>query len=97
MEEVIRLRHVGTGKFLAVSDDGSFESKDIKLLNSNYSLRTLFKFRSDMSNMNPTKFLDEDGDGVVDDVKLMQNNQRVMIQSFYNERYLQLLEDIEGH
>lgn len=48
-----------------------------------------------MSNKTPTRHLDEDGDGVADDVKLMQNHQRIIIQSFYSERYLQLLEDFE--
>ena len=48
-----------------------------------------------MSNKTPTRHLDADGDGVADDVKLMQNNQRIIVQSYFTERYLQLLEDFE--
>ena len=40
-----------------------------------------------MSNKQPTKFLDTDGDGFVD-MKLMANNTKIIIQSWLTEKYL---------
>lgn len=59
LEEIVRFRHVGTGKFLAVDENGI----DLTLTGSSNNLNCLFTCKSDMSNKTRTKFLDEDGDG----------------------------------
>jgi len=69
MEEIVRFRHVGTGKFLAIGEDGMTPI----LSNTSNNLSTLFKCKSEMSNKQPTKFLDANGDGFAD-MKLMANN-----------------------
>jgi hypothetical protein len=46
---------------------------------SSNNLDTLFTLKSDMSNKNKTKFLDEDGDGVADDPNFIAGNSRVLI------------------
>ena len=45
LDEVYRLRHLGTGKFLAIADD----KQELVLRNRPHSLSTLFVFKSDMS------------------------------------------------
>ena len=75
LEEIIRFRHVGTGKFLCVDQNDI----DLTMTGSSNDLNTLFIMKSDMSNKSKTKFLDEDGDGTVDDPKYIQGNQRVLI------------------
>lgn len=69
MEEIVRFRHVGTGKFLAIGKDDTTPI----LSNTSNNLSTLFKCKSEMANKQPTKFLDVDGDGIAD-AKLMANN-----------------------
>lgn len=65
LEEIVRFRHVGTGKFLCIGENGN----DLTLTGSSNNLDTLFVLKSDMSNKTPTKFLDADGDGVIDNPK----------------------------
>lgn len=48
-----------------------------------------------MSTKKEVKYVDEDGDGVMDNYKLIQSNQMIMIQAYRNNHYVQLLEDIE--
>jgi hypothetical protein len=90
IEEIVRFRHVGTGKFLAISEEDGITPL---LSNTSNNMSTLFKCKSEMSNKQPTKFLDADGDGFKD-MKLIANNQKIMIQSWLNEKYLQLDGDI---
>jgi hypothetical protein len=75
LEEIVRFRHVGTGKFLAVDENGI----DLTLSGSSNNLECLFTCKSDMSNKNRTKFLDLDGDGQPDDPKHIMNNQRILV------------------
>ena len=67
LDEVYRLKHLGTGKFLAVSDD----QQEIVLLNHSNSLKTLFVLKSDMNTKKEVKYLDKDGDGVIDNYRLL--------------------------
>ena len=66
LDEIVRFRHVGTGKFLCIGENGI----DLSLRGSSNNLDTLFTLKSDMSNRTATKYLeDADGDGIVDDPK----------------------------
>ena len=65
LEEIVRFRHVGTGKFLCIGCNGI----DLSLTGSSNNLETLFCLKSDMSNKKKTKYLDADGDGMIDDPK----------------------------
>ena len=75
LEEIVRFRHVGTGKFLCIDKNNI----DLTMVGSSNNLDTLFVFKSDMSNRTATKFLDTDGDGVVDDPKFISANSRVLV------------------
>ena len=86
LEEIVRFRHVGTGKFLCVDENGI----DLILTGSSNDLDTLFLLKSDMANKTPTKYLDEDNDGVIDDPKFIQGNNCVLVQAWKTERYLQI-------
>ena len=46
-----------------------------------------------MSNKQPTKFLDTDGDGVVDNPKLLLGRSKTLVQAWKCERYLQIAGD----
>ena len=84
LEEIVRFRHVGTGKYLCIDPNDI----DLSMSGSSNNLDTLFVLKSDMSNKTATKFLDEDGDGMVDDPKFMVGNSRVLVQAWRNEKYL---------
>jgi hypothetical protein len=75
LEEIIRFRHVGTGKFLCIDDNDI----DLTMTGSSNNLNCLFILKSDMSNKNQTRFLDEDGDGIPDDPKYISGNSRVLV------------------
>ena len=47
MEEIVRFRHVGTGKFLSVSEEDGITPL---LSNTSNDMSTLFKCKSEMSN-----------------------------------------------
>ena len=67
LEETVRFRHVGTGKFLCIGQNGI----DLSLTGSSNNLDTLFCLKSDMSNKKKTLYLDADGDGRVDNPKFV--------------------------
>lgn len=46
---------------------------------SSNNLDTLFVLKSDMSNRTATKFLDADGDGIIDDPNFISANSRVLV------------------
>lgn len=52
IDEVYRIRHIATGKFLAVSDD----KQEIVLKNTANSLSTLFIIKSDMQTKNIMRY-----------------------------------------
>jgi hypothetical protein len=94
IDEIVRFRHVGTGKYLSLADDRT----ELVLKNSSNSLACLFILKSDMSNKKQTKYIDEDGDGVIDNYMYLESKQRVMVMSYLAEskekrKYLQLLEE----
>jgi hypothetical protein len=74
LDEVCRLKHVATGKFLAVSQDNSME---LTLVNSSNNLYCLFKLRSDMSQKKENKFgeemEDDDEDDAITNYKLIES------------------------
>lgn len=74
-EEWYRLRHIGTGKFLAVDDDGL----NLILRSTASHISCLFRFKSEMSNKKEVKYQDEDGDGYLDRFSFLHPNQRVII------------------
>jgi hypothetical protein len=92
LEEVYRLRHVGSGKYLAISDD---KTELILRMTAN-SLSTLFVFKSEMQNKVESKHLEKDDAEVyINPAMYLRNGQQVMIMSWFDQKYLQLFEDIE--
>jgi len=75
LEEIVRFRHVGTGKFLCIDHNDI----DLTMVGSSNNLNCLFTLKSDMSNKKPTQFLDADGDGIPDDPKYISGNSRVLV------------------
>ena len=75
LEEIVRFRHVGTGKFLCIDHNDI----DLSMTGSSNNLNCLFTLKSDMSNKNKTRFLDEDGDGIADDPKFISGNSGVLV------------------
>jgi hypothetical protein len=75
LQEIVRFRHVGTGKFLCVDDN----EIDLILTGSSNDLDTLFSLKSDMSNKTPTKYLHQDGNGIIDNPKYILGNNRVLV------------------
>ena len=75
LDQVYRLMHVGTGKFLALKSNKTH----LILQNNSNSIDTLFVIKSDMQTKKEIKYTDEDGDGVMDNYKLIQSNQMIMI------------------
>ena len=67
--------HVGTGKFLALKSNKTH----LILQNNSNSIDTLFVIKSDMQTKKEIKYTDEDGNGVMDNYKLIQSNQMIMI------------------
>lgn len=67
LDQVYRLMHVGTGKFLALKSNKTH----LILQNNSNSIDTLFLIKSDMSTKKEVKYVDEDGDGVMDNYKLI--------------------------
>lgn len=60
--EVVRFKHIGTGKFLSVED-----GKDLVLRNNSHSLNCLFVIKSDSSQKKEIKYKDE--------IEMSKNNQ----------------------
>ena len=69
LDEVYRLRHVGTGKFLAIADD----KQEMVLRNSSNSLTTLFVLKSEMQTKTNVRFghSEEAGHDHVDEHRLL--------------------------
>jgi hypothetical protein len=84
LEEIVRFRHVGTGKFLCIGENGI----DLSLTGSSNNLDTLFTLKSDMSNAKKTLYLDADHDGMIDNPKFVANRMKIMVQSWRHEKYL---------
>jgi hypothetical protein len=54
INEIVKFKHVGTGKFLSVEDD-----KDLVLRNTSNNLNCLFIIKSDMAQKKEIKYKDE--------------------------------------
>jgi hypothetical protein len=93
LDEVYRFRHVGTGKFLAVDAE---DSSKLTLINTQMSLETLFCFKSEMQTKKDLKYVDEEED---EDQKFkkLKSGQRIMIMSYFEEKYLQLFDDLDDY
>lgn len=95
LDEVIRIRHVGTGKFLAISDD----KMELELKNTSNNMSCLFVLRSDMAQKKEQKYTKQkpepEDDEDDDQFEMVKSNQRVLVMSYMEEKYLQLLDDIE--
>ena len=93
LDEVYRLRHVGTGKYLAISDDRS----ELVLRMTANSLSTLFIFKSEMQTKVECKYIDKDDPEVyIDPTQNLKPGQNLMIMSYFEQKYLQLFEDVES-
>ena len=75
LDEVYRMKHLGTGKYLNIAED----KQELVLLNNANSLSTLFTIRSDMNTKKSIKYLDQDADGVIGNYRLLESGQRIMI------------------
>lgn len=84
MDEVVRFRHIGTTKFLALAEDGI----NLELLSTSNDLRCLFFIRSSSANSKQFKYVDIDGDGIIDNYKTLHSGSKVIVQSFLEEKYL---------
>ena len=67
IDEIVRFKHVGTGKYLSISDD----KLELEIKNSSQSINTLFILKSDMSNKTATKYEASLAEGEVDKSKLL--------------------------
>jgi hypothetical protein len=80
LDEVCRFKHVGTGKYLAISQENN---QELTLTNMANNLNCLFKLRSDMSQKKENKFdeeaKDDDSDDAISSYNLIQSRQGVMI------------------
>jgi hypothetical protein len=74
IDEVYRIRHIATGKFLAVADD----KQEIILKNTANSLSTLFIIKSDMQTKNTMRYDEQDMVNPSEQTYL-KSHQRVMI------------------
>jgi hypothetical protein len=91
IDEVYRIRHVVTGKFLAVADDKQY----LCLKSKATTPSCLFIIKSDMETRKALAAdLDEHGETICES-QLLKGGQRVMIQSFAEKKYLQLFENLE--
>ena len=91
LDEVYRIRHVVTGKFLAVADDRQY----LCLKPKSNSLQCLFLIKSDMENRKGV--VDDDHPpGEICESQLLKSGQRVMIQTYLEKKYLQLYENLEA-
>jgi hypothetical protein len=81
LDEVYRLRHVGTGKFLAINEN---DRKALTLINTATSLETLFCFKSEMQTKKEAKYKDEEEDEEKRYTQ-MSSGQRVMLMSYMDE------------
>jgi hypothetical protein len=92
LDEVYRFRHVGTGKFLAIAKTEN--RLDLTLSSTANSLDTLFCFKSEMTTKKQSKYGEEIDDDFIKK-NSMRSHQRVMIMSYLDKKYLQLLEELD--
>ena len=83
---------MGTGKFLAIDE---IDRKKLTLINTAVNLDTLFCFKSEMQTKKESKFKDEEEEGEEAKLSYMHSGQRVMLMSYVDMKYLQLLEDLD--
>ena len=81
LDEVYRLRHIGTGKFLAIDEN---DRKNLTLINTAASLETLFCFKSEMQTKKAPKYKDEEEDEN-ERYTYLKSGQRVMLMSYIDE------------
>jgi hypothetical protein len=91
LEEVIRLKHIGTGKFLSVADD----RQELVLRDSGNSLSCLFMIKQEMALQKKAKFYGESPEGHDSRDAHLRNNQKIMIQSYLEDKFLQIFDDVE--
>jgi hypothetical protein len=85
IDEVVKFKHVGTGKYLCLNSDSK-----LGLSSNSSNLSALFFIRSHKTQNKNNKYVDIDGDGVIDNYSNIETGQQIMIQSFLTEKYLQL-------
>jgi hypothetical protein len=91
IDEIVKFKHVGSGKYLCLDS----ESK-LGLRSDSTSLNCLFYIRSNQTQNKNNAYVDIDGDGVIDNYTNMVSGQTIMIQSFLEEKYLQIAETPEN-
>lgn len=98
LNEVVRLRHIGTGKYLAVDEQ---DRQNLVLHDRANSLDCLFMLRADMAPKKELKYEYDGGDasgaaGPGAGQGQVRSHQRVMIQSWRTENYLQIVEETQS-
>lgn len=88
LDEYVRFRHIGTGKFLATATDG----QGLKLETSSNHLECLFILRSSMGNRKNMKTTLQN-ECEESSKKQIISGQQIIVQSFLQENYLQLYDD----
>jgi hypothetical protein len=83
VDEIYRFKHIGSGKYLALSDD----KQDVILRGTANSPLTLFVLRSDMQTKK-SKPDDEAKNDQLDRQKCIRSGQRILIQALTNYNYL---------
>jgi len=48
-----------------------------------------------MNTKKEVKYVDKDGDGVIDNYRLLESGQRIMVKSFLDDKYMQLYDELE--
>lgn len=91
LNELVRLRHVSTGKFLAVGED----MQSLVLKNSSNFLSCLFVVKSDLSGKKDPVHKVENPEKVAGDETHLHSGQRLIIQSFVDGNYLQLQDSVQ--
>lgn len=95
LEEVYRLKHVGTGKYLSLADD----KQELVLRDMANSLSTLFVFKTDMLNKTACAHVSKEFEKSEENdrnVHKLKSGERIMIQAYLDGRMLQLYEDVPG-
>lgn len=90
IDELLRFRHIGSGKFLAVDED----TLHLTLTPTSNSLQTLFVLRNPNGSTKQMEWHHEKkGAPAESKLKRINGNSRLLIQSFLSEKFLQMMSD----
>jgi hypothetical protein len=84
--ELIKLKHIGTGKFLALAND----CRNIELCHDSNSLSCLFYLRSPTSNTKTNVFvpIGEQDELTIENCSFINHGSNILLQPFLIDKYL---------